>query len=74
LVTTDVDLDTTGVELSASGLVSQVKGNDLVTNEVSTASEVRRKLERMGLSFELILLDPSTVALAGFGNLEPLSI
>ena len=49
LATTDFDLHTGGVELGTSGLISQVKGDDLVTKEISAASEVRRELEGMGL-------------------------
>jgi len=52
LVAADFDLDAAGVELGTSGLVGQMKGNDLVTKEVSTASERRRKRERMGLSVD----------------------
>ena len=52
LTTTDVDLDAGGVELSASGLISQMKGDNLMTEEISTASKGRRKLERMGLSVD----------------------
>ena len=52
LVTANVDLDTGGVELGTSGLISQMKGDDLVTEEISTAGEVGRKLERMGLSVD----------------------
>ena len=50
LITANVDLDTAGVELSTSGLISQMKGNDLMTEEISTVGEGGRKLERMGLS------------------------
>ena len=50
LIAADVDLDAAGVELGTSGLVAQMKSNDLVTKEVSTASESRRKGERMSLS------------------------
>jgi hypothetical protein len=71
LVTANVDLNTAGVELGTSGFVGQVKGDDLMTEEISTASECGRKLERMGLSVELILLYPYTVALTDFINLEP---
>jgi len=73
LIAANVDLDAAGVELGASELRSQMKADNLVTEEISTAREVGRKLERMGLSVELILLDPSTVALTDFINLEPLS-
>jgi hypothetical protein len=73
LTTANVELDAGGVELGASGLIRQMKTNDLMTKEVSTASEIGRELESMGLPVELILLDPTTVALAGFINLEPLS-
>ena len=54
LGTANVDLDAAGVELGTSGLVSQMKGDDLVTEEVSTAGEVGRKFERMGLSVDCI--------------------
>jgi hypothetical protein len=74
LIATDVDLNTASVELGTSRLVGQMKGDDLVTKEVSTASEGRRKRERMGLSVELILLDPATIAFTGFIDLEPLSV
>jgi hypothetical protein len=74
LVTANIDLDARGVELSTSGLISQVKGDDLVTKEVPAASEVGRKVERMSLSVELVLLNPSTIALADFVDLEPLSL
>jgi len=74
LVTANVDLDAAGVELGTSGSVSQMKGDDLVTEEISTTSEIGRKTERMGLSIELIFLDPSTVALSGFSDLEPPSV
>jgi len=52
LIAADVDLNAAGVELGTSGLVGQMKGNDLVTDQVSTASESRRKSERMGLSVD----------------------
>jgi len=52
LAAADVDLDAAGVELGTSGLVGQMKGDDLVTDEISTASEVGRELERMGLSVD----------------------
>ena len=52
LTTTDVDLDAGGVELCASGLISQMKGDDFMTEEISTASKGGRKLERMGLSVD----------------------
>ena len=52
LITANVDLDTTGVELGTSGLISQMKSNDLMTEEISTVSEGGRKLERMGLSVD----------------------
>jgi hypothetical protein len=74
LIAADVDLNTSSVELGTSGSVGQMKGDDLVTKEVSTASKRRRKCERMGLSIELILLDPNTIAFTGFSNLEPLSV
>jgi len=45
LAAADIDLDAAGVELGTSGLVGQMKGDDLVTEEVSTASEVGRELE-----------------------------
>lgn len=73
-VTADVDLDAAGVELGTSGLVTQMKSDNLVTEEIATTSEVGRKLEGVSLSVELILLNPSTVALADFVNLEPLSV
>jgi len=74
LIAADVDLNAAGVELGTSRLVGQMKGNDLVTKEVSTASEGRRKRERMGLSVELVLLDPATIAFTDFVDLEPLSV
>ena len=52
LATTDFDLDAGGVELGASRLISQVKADDLVTEEISAASEGRRELEGMGLSVD----------------------
>ena len=52
LTTTNVDLDTGRVELGASGLISQMKGDNLVTEEISTMSEVGRELEGMGLSVD----------------------
>jgi len=52
LIAADVDLNAAGVELGTSGLVGQVKGDDLVTDQVSTAGESRRKSERMGLSVD----------------------
>ena len=52
LTTTDVDLDAGGVELGTSGLISQMKGDDFMTEEISTASKGGRKLERMGLSVD----------------------
>jgi hypothetical protein len=51
-----------------------MKGNDLMAENVSTAGEVGRKPESVRLSIELILLDPSTIALTNFGNLEPLGV
>jgi len=45
LAAADIDLDAAGVELGTSGLVGQMKGDDLVTKEVSTAGEVGRELE-----------------------------
>ena len=52
LAAADLDLDAAGVELGTPGLVGQMKGDDLVTKNVSTASEVGRELERMGLSVD----------------------
>jgi uncharacterized protein YjbI with pentapeptide repeats len=52
LSTTNLDLDTGGVELGASGLISQMKAENLVTEEISTASETGRELERMRLSVD----------------------
>jgi len=52
LTTTDVDLDTGRVELGTSGLISQMKADNLMTKEISTASEVGRELEGMGLSID----------------------
>jgi len=76
LVTADVDLDAGGIELGTSGLIGQMKGDDFVTEKISTAGEVGRELERVGLSIELILLNPSTGtgAFTDFINLEPLSV
>lgn len=76
LIAANVDLDAGGVELGTSGRVGQMKGDDLVTEEIPTTSESGRKLERVGLSVELVLLDPSTTAaaLTNFVNLEPLRV
>lgn len=52
LVTANVDLDAGGVKLGTSRLISQVKGDDLVTEKISTASEGRREREGMGLSVD----------------------
>lgn len=52
LTTTNIDLDAGRVELGTSGLSSQMKGDNLVTEEISTMSEVGRELERMGLSVD----------------------
>lgn len=52
LIAADLDLDAARVELCTSGLVGQMKGDDLVTKEVSTARKGRRKGERMGLSVD----------------------
>ena len=48
--------------------------DDLVTQEISAASEGRGELEGVGLLVELILLEPVTAVIIGFGNLEPLCV
>lgn len=52
LATTDVDLDAAGVELGTARLIGQMKGDDLVTEEISTMSQVGGKLEGVGLSVD----------------------
>ena len=50
LVAADVDLDAGGVELCASGVISRVEGDDFVTENMSTVSEVGREVKPMDLS------------------------
>ena len=52
------------------GRTWHLRVDDLVTKELSAASEVRRELEGMSLPVELILFDPGPLRFTDFGNLE----